>query len=492
VDEIAVGEIVIVRPGERIGVDGEVVKGHSTVDEAPITGESMPISKLQGDPVYAGSFNQRGSLQVRATRRATDSAIARMIHLVEDAQSKKAPSQSFVEQFAHYYTPAVFGLAIALALIPPIVFHALFTEWFYRALVLLVIACPCALVISTPVTLVSALTNAARHGVLIKGGKHLEMLSRVRAIAFDKTGTLTEGHPVVTDIVTLDALTSTEMLRIAAAAELQSEHHLADALLRKAEEEGISLSDVRTEDFSSITGKGIRTKVNGTSYIIGNHQLMEELRVCTPAVEKVLLDLEREGKTVVIVSDERQVLGVIAIADRVRQESGSTVEALHKLGVRHVVLLTGDNTGTAAAVARLLRVDELKAELLPEDKLSVVKQLQSRWGTVAMVGDGVNDAPALAAADIGIAMGGIGSDTALETADVVLMADNIAKVPYGILLGKKTLRIVKQNISLALLTKGVFITLGVFGLSSLWLAILADDGTALLVILNGLRLLRNR
>ena len=492
VDEIAVGEIVIVRPGERIGVDGEVVKGHSTVDEAPITGESMPISKLRDDPVYAGSFNQRGSLQVRATKRATDSAIARMIHLVEDAQSKKAPSQSFVEQFAHYYTPAVFGLAIALALVPPIVFDALFSEWFYRALVLLVIACPCALVISTPVTLVSALTNAAWHGVLIKGGKHLEMLSRVRAIAFDKTGTLTEGHPVVTDIVTLDALTSTEMLRIAAAAELQSEHHLADALLRKAEEEGISLSDVRTEDFSSITGKGIRTKVNGTSYIIGNHQLMEELRVCTPAVEKVLFDLERDGKTVVIVSDERQVLGVIAIADRVRQESGSTVAALHKLGVRHVVLLTGDNTGTAAAVARMLRVDELKAELLPEDKLSVVKQLQSRWGTVAMVGDGVNDAPALAAADIGIAMGGIGSDTALETADVVLMADNIAKVPYGILLGKKTLRIVKQNISLALLTKGVFITLGVFGLSSLWLAILADDGAALLVILNGLRLLRNR
>jgi len=491
VEEIAVGDIVIVRPGERIGVDGEVVTGRSTVDEAPITGESMPASKLKGDPVYAGSFNQCGSLHVRTTKQATDSAIARMIHLVEEAQSKKAPSQSFVEQFARYYTPAIFGLAIVLALVPPILFDGLFTEWLYRALVLLVIACPCALVISTPVTLVSALTNAARHGVLVKGGKHLEVLSHVRAVAFDKTGTLTEGRPVVTDVVSLNTLSSTELIRIAAAAELHSEHHLADALLRKAEEEGISFSDITTEDFTSITGKGIRTKVDGKTYVIGNHQLMEELGVCSPAVENVLFGLERQGKTVVIVSDERQVLGVIAIADRIRPESSSTVGALHKLGVRRVVLLTGDNEGTASSVAGLLRVDELKAGLLPEDKLASVRELKSQWGSVAMVGDGVNDAPALAAADVGIAMGAVGSDTALETADIVLMADNIAKVPFSISLGRKALRIIKQNISLALAIKATFILLAVFGLTSLWLAILADDGATLVVILNGLRLLRS-
>jgi Cd2+/Zn2+-exporting ATPase len=396
-----------------------------------------------------------------------------------------------VEQFARYYTPAIFGLAIVLALVPPILFDGLFTEWLYRALVLLVIACPCALVISTPVTLVSALTNAARHGVLVKGGKHLEVLSHVRAVAFDKTGTLTEGRPVVTDVVSLNTLSSTELIRIAAAAELHSEHHLADALLRKAEEEGISFSDITTEDFTSITGKGIRTKVDGKTYVIGNHQLMEELGVCSPAVENVLFGLERQGKTVVIVSDERQVLGVIAIADRIRPESSSTVGALHKLGVRRVVLLTGDNEGTASSVAGLLRVDELKAGLLPEDKLASVRELKSQWGSVAMVGDGVNDAPALAAADVGIAMGAVGSDTALETADIVLMADNIAKVPFSISLGRKALRIIKQNISLALAIKATFILLAVFGLTSLWLAILADDGATLVVILNGLRLLRS-
>jgi Cd2+/Zn2+-exporting ATPase len=491
VGEIALGEIVVVRPGERIGVDGKVVKGRSTVDEGPITGESMPAAKAEGDPVYAGSFNQRGSLQVQATKRATDSTIARMIQLVEEAQSKKAPSQSFVEQFARYYTPAVFGLAVVLALGPPLLFEGLFTDWLYRALVLLVIACPCALVISTPVTLVSALTSAARQGVLIKGGKYLELLAHVRAVAFDKTGTLTEGQPVVTDVVSLNGLSQRELIRIAAAAELHSEHRLADALLRKAEEDAIEISNITIEDFTSITGKGIRTKVNGKAYVIGNHQLMEERRVCSPAVEKVLFDLEKEGKTAVIISDDRKVLGIVAIADRIRPESGSTVGALHRLGVRRVALLTGDNAGTASSVAGLLGVDELRAELLPEDKLAIVNELRSRWGSVAMVGDGVNDAPALASADVGIAMGAVGSDTALETADVVLMADNIAKVPFSIALGRKALHVIKQNISLALAIKAAFILLAVFGLTSLWLAILADDGATLLVILNSVRLLKN-
>ena len=491
VGEIGVGEIVTVRPGERIGVDGEVVKGHSTVDQGPITGESMPVTKAEGDLVYAGSFNQRGALQVRATKRATDSTIARMIHLVEEAQSNKAPSQSFVERFARYYTPAVFGLAVVLTLGPPLLFQGVFTDWLYRGLVLLVIACPCALVISTPVTLVSALTSAARHGVLIKGGKYLELLSHVRAVAFDKTGTLTEGQPVVTDVVSLNALSPRELIRIAAAAELHSEHRLADALLRKAEEEAIEFADITIEDFTAITGRGIRATVNGKTYIIGNHQLMEERGVCSPEVERVLFDFERDGKTAVIVSDDQKVLGIIAVADRIRAESGSTVEALHRLGVRRVALLTGDNTGTASSVAGRLGVDELKAELLPENKLTIVNELRARWGSVAMVGDGVNDAPALASADVGIAMGAVGSDTALETADVVLMADNIAKVPFSISLGRKALRVIKQNITLALAIKAAFILLAVFGLTSLWLAILADDGATLLVILNSVRLLKN-
>ena len=427
---------------------------------------------------------------MRVAKPANDSTIARIIHLVEEAQSKKAPSQAFVERFARYYSPAVFGLALAIAIVPPLVLTASLDEWFYRALVLLVIACPCALVISTPVTLVSALTNAARHGVLIKGGRHLEVLAGVRSFAFDKTGTLTEAQLTVTDIIPLNTLSPLEILRVTAAAELKSEHHLADALLRKAEEEGVSLSDARTEDFSSITGKGIRTKVDGVTYIVGNHQLMEDLGVCSEVVERVLDSLEGQGKTVIILADEQQVLGVIAVTDRIRTQSGSTVQALHRLGIERVVLLTGDNQRTGAAVAEKLQVDELRAELLPEQKLEVIRELKARYGSVAMVGDGINDAPALAAADIGIAMGGIGSDTALETADIALMADNIGKVSFGVLLGKKTLRIIKQNITLALLTKGVFIVLGMVGLSSLWLAILADDGAALLVILNGLRVLR--
>lgn len=492
VEEIAVGETVIIRPGGRIPLDGEVTAGQSSVDEAPITGESVPSLKRTGDLVYAGSFNQRGALEVRVLKKVNDSTIARIIHLVEEAQSKKAPSQTFIEQFARYYTPAVFGLAVAVAAIPPLLLGLPFVDWLYRSLVLLVIACPCALVISTPVTLVSALANAAHHGILVKGGKHLETLAGVRAVAFDKTGTLTEGQLTVTDIVPLKTIPPSDILRITAAAEIRSEHHLAEALLRKAASESIELGSILTEDFSSITGRGIRTKVDGKMYVVGNHQLVEEMGICSPEVEKVLHYLENQGKTVVILADDTQVLGAIAVADRVRDESQRVVSSLHDLGVRRVVLLTGDNKGTASSVGAQLRVDEVRAELLPEQKLEAIRELRNRFGAVAMVGDGINDAPALAAADVGIAMGGIGSDTALETADVALMTDNISKVPYSISLGKKALRIIKQNIALALLTKGVFLVLGMFGLSSLWLAIFADDGAALIVILNGLRLLKVR
>jgi Cd2+/Zn2+-exporting ATPase len=490
-EQIMVGETVIVRPGERIPVDGTVAKGGSSVDEAAITGEPFPSPKRPDDAVYAGTFNQLGVLFIKVTRQSNDSTIARIIHLVEEAQNKKAPSQTAVERFARYYTPTVFVLAICVALIPPLLFGAVFVEWFYRSLVLLVIACPCALVISTPVTLASAMTNAARNGILIKGGRHLELLSTIGAVAFDKTGTVTQGRATVTDIVPLNSLSPQDILRIAAAAELHSEHHLAEALLRKAKESGIHLTEMVTEDFSSITGKGIRTRVDGTTYIVGNHLLMEELDVCSPLVEQNLAQLEGAGKTVVILADEKMVLGLIAISDQIRTEGPSTVRKLHELGVKRVALLTGDNQGTAKEVAKQLGVDELRAELLPEGKLKAIEEMRRRYGLVAMVGDGINDAPALAAADVGIAMGGVGSDIALETGNVVLLSDNIEKIPHAIVLGKKAIRIIWQNISIALLTKSVFLVLGVFGWTSLWLAILADDGAALIVILNALRVLKD-
>ena len=486
-----VGETVIVRPGERIPVDGTVTKGGSSVDEAAITGEPFPSPKAPDDPVYAGTYNQLGVLFIKVTRQSNDSTIARIIHLVEEAQNKKAPSQTAVERFARYYTPTIFVLAIGVALFPPLLFSAVFVEWLYRSLVLLVIACPCALVISTPVTLASAMTNAARNGILIKGGRHLELLSTIGAVAFDKTGTVTQGRATVTDIVALNSLSAQEILRIAAAAELHSEHHLAEALLRKAKESGIHLTEMVTEDFSSITGKGIRTRVDGTTYIVGNHLLMEELGVCSPLVEQNLAQLEGTGKTVVILADEKMVLGLIAISDEIRTEGPSTVRKLHELGVKRVALLTGDNHGTSREVAKQLGVDELRAELLPEGKLKAIQEMRRLYGSVAMVGDGINDAPALAAADVGIAMGGVGSDIALEAGNVVLLSDNIEKIPHAIVLGKKAMRIIWQNISIALLTKSVFLVLGVFGWTSLWLAILADDGAALIVILNALRVLKD-
>ncbi|MBI4427507.1 MAG: heavy metal translocating P-type ATPase, partial [Ignavibacteriales bacterium] len=491
VESVDVGDVLVLRPGERIPLDGEVLHGFSTVDQSAITGESVPITKKTGDAVFAGSLNQRGTLEIRATKPASDSTIARIVHLVEEAESQRAPSQTFVEKFAGVYTPAVFLLAIGIGLVPPLLFQQPFGEWFYRALVLLVIACPCALVISTPVTIVSALTNAARNGLLIKGGKYLERLAAIDAVAFDKTGTLTKGHVAVVDVISLDTLSAREITRIAAAVELKSEHHLADALLRHASKQNILLDDLAVDEFESIPGKGVRATVDGRQFTLGNHQFAEELGVCSPEVEKTLATLEAQGHTVVILADDQRTLGVIAIADQIRTESRPALDALRKLGVRESVLLTGDNRGTARNIASQLGFDTVEAELLPEDKLSLVRVLKSKYKTVSMIGDGVNDAPALALSDVGIAMGGIGSDTTLETADVVLMSDDLSRVPYGISLARKALRIIKQNIALALAIKAIFLVLGIFGLTSLWLAILADDGATLLVVVNGMRLLRN-
>ncbi|HWP81439.1 MAG TPA: heavy metal translocating P-type ATPase [Bacteroidota bacterium] len=492
VEEVAIGETVIIRPGERIPLDGTVQHGSSTIDESSLTGESIPVPKQPGSHVFAGTFNQRGALEVVTTHRSTDSTLARIVHLIEEAQRKKAPSQSFIESFARYYTPAVFLLAIGIALAPPLLYAQPFGDWFYRALVLLVIACPCALVISTPVTIVSALTNAARRGILVKGGKYLELLARVRSVALDKTGTLTQGKPRVTDIVPLNSLSPRELLRIAAALELKSEHHLAGAFLEKIQEEGVTVDDIPIDQFTSMTGRGVRGIIGSASYLAGNHQLIEEMGLCSPDLETIFSRLEAEGKTVVALARDTEVLGVMGIVDPLRSESQKAIQELHALGVENITMLTGDNRGTAEALAKQVNLHETKAELLPDQKLAVISDLQRRYGVVAMVGDGINDAPALASADIGIAMGGVGSDTALETADVVLMNDDLSKLPYSITLGKRALRIIKQNIVVALLTKAVFLMLGVFGMTSLWLAILADDGATLVVILNSLRLLKHK
>jgi Cd2+/Zn2+-exporting ATPase len=491
IESVPLGATMIIRPGERIPLDGIVSSGFSSVDQSPITGESIPIAKSPGEPVYAGSFNQRGSLDARVTKISADSTLATIIHMIEEAQSKKAPVQTFIEKFAAYYTPAVFLAALALVALPPLAFGASFDVWFYRGLVLLVIACPCALVISTPVTVVSALTSAARLGILIKGGRHLEQLASVRALALDKTGTLTMGQPTITDIIPVNSLSSNEILRIAAAVEMRSEHHLADAFLRRADQEKIDLEGITVEQFDSITGKGIKATVNSKIYWIGNHPLVEEIGVCSPDLEALLSSLEREGKTSVVLTDESDALGVIGIADQLRPESSQAVQALHSQGIRPVVLLTGDNRGAAEAIGRNLGVDETRYELMPADKLRAIRSLQSKHGVVAMVGDGINDGPALAAADVGIAMGGVGSDTALETSDVVLMSDNLMRIPEAMHLGKRALSIIRQNIAIALAVKAFFLGLGVLGMTSLWLAILADDGATLVVILNSLRLLRN-
>ena len=490
VEEIHLNEILIIKPGERIPLDGVVASGTSTVDQSTITGEAIPVSKKYGDTVYAGTFNQRGSVEVRVTKLVNDTTLSRIIQLVEDAQSKKAPAQAFTERFARYYTPAVFALAVVVAILPPVLFQQEFNEWFYRALVLLVIACPCALVISTPVAVISALTNAARNGILIKGGRYLEELAKIKAIAFDKTGTLTEGKQTLTDIVKLNSLSEQHILRIVTALEVKSEHHLADAFLRRAAQEHIAVDSLRIEHFESIPGKGVQATVDGTPYIVGSHQLIEELGVCSPAIEERIRTLEEQGKTTVLLTDKKHVLGVLAVSDNPRAESEQIVQSLRNAGLECVVMLTGDSTTAARTVSEKLSLSEQFAELLPEDKLSAVEQLKVRYGKVAMVGDGVNDAPALAAADVGIAMGGAGSDTSLETADVVLMSDDLSKIPDAIRLGRKTLAIIKQNVAIALATKAVFLGLGVFGLTSLWLALLADDGATLVVILNAFRLLK--
>ncbi len=483
------GERILIRPGERIPLDGIVRDGTSGVNQAPITGESMPVEKTPGTQVFAGSINGEGALEVEVTHRAQDTMLARIIALVEEAQAQKAPSQAFVERFAAIYTPAVIAGAVLIATLPPILLAQPAWPWIYRALVLLVIACPCALVISTPVSVVFGLARAARAGVLIKGGRYLEALGQLKALALDKTGTLTRGTPEVVEVRPLNGTDAQEVLRLAAAVEARSEHPLAAAILRAARAQGVTWPEAT--GFTAVAGRGAYAEVNGHRYHLGSHRYAEELGVCNSEVEKLLQELEARGQTPAILSDRARVLGILGLADQVREVSAESLQGLRRLGVGPLVMLTGDVRGTAEAIARRVGVDEVRSELLPDQKVAAIKDLVRQHRRTGMVGDGINDAPALAAATVGIAMGAAGTDAAIETADVALMSDDLRQLPFAVALGRRALRIIRANIGLSLATKAAFVLLAVLGQATLWMAVAADMGTSLLVIFNGMRLLRN-
>ena len=492
--EVAVGAMILVKSGQKVPLDGTVLAGSSTIDQAPITGESMPVEKKPGDTVFAGTINGEGSLEIQTTKAAGDTTLAHIIKMVEEAQQQKAPAQRFVDVFAKYYTPAVMILALLVGLIPPLLFGAAWMDWIYRALVLLVIACPCALVISTPVSIVSGLTAMARRGVLIKGGAYLEALGGLRVLAVDKTGTITEGKPRVLDVLSFDSAPAAHIVRIAAAIDTHSTHPLAQAVVRHAEELSVSFSPA--ENYQAKTGRGAEATIAGHAYFVGNHRFAHELGVCSEKLETMLAEIEADSKSVVVVGHrphadcKGEVLGVLEVGDAIRPNAAEAVRLLHDAGIRKVVMLSGDNTRTANAIAKQAGIDEAQGDLLPEQKIEQVRKLAANFGSVGMIGDGVNDAPALAAASVGIAMGAAGTDTAIETADVALMRDDLLMVPEAIRLGRRTLSVIRFNIAFAVGIKAVFLVLALLGHTSLWLAVLADTGATILVIFNALRLLR--
>ncbi len=483
---VVVGSVVRVKPGERIGLDGEIVSGRSSVNQAPITGESLPVDKAEGDTVFAGTINESGSLTYRVTAAASNTTLARIIHAVEEAQGAKAPTQRFVDQFSRVYTPAVFAIALLLAILPPLVLGASWHDWIYKALVLLVIACPCALVISTPVTIVSGLAAAARHGILIKGGVYLEEGRKLAWLALDKTGTLTHGKPEQTDFESRGALDAVHCRSLAASLADRSDHPVSQAIARAANVGAGAHATVA--DFEALPGRGVRGVIEGKAYTLGNHRLLHELDLCSPELEARLDALERQGKTVVMLSDSLQVLALFAVADTVKDSSRAAIAELHQLGVK-TVMLTCDNPHAAATIAQQVGIDQARGNQLPEDKLQAVAAFEQE-GTVGMVGDGINDAPALARAHIGFAMGAMGTDTAIETADVALMDDDLRKIPTFVRLSRATRAVLVQNIVLALGIKSLFLVLTLLGLGTMWMAVFADVGASLLVVGNGLRLLR--
>jgi Zn2+/Cd2+-exporting ATPase len=481
--EITLGETIRVKPGERIPLDGTVVSGTSTVNQAPITGESMPVTKEVGSQVFAGTINERGLLEITVTAPKGMGTLDRIAQSIQEAQGSKAPAQRFVDRFASIYTPLVFVAAILVAVVGPLVTDGSWRDWFYKALVLLVLACPCALVISTPVTVVSGLGGAARRGILIKGGVHLEQARRIKTVAVDKTGTLTHGKPALTDFVPVNGATRDDVLRIAASLDAGSEHPVAHAIVS-----AWSGPIDPVEDFAAITGRGVSGRIGQTNYLLGNHRLAEETNVCSPQLENILQGLEQQAKTAIVLMTKTEAIGVLAVADTIRAETPQAIKDLHALGIS-VVMLTGDNQRTATAVAKQLGIDDARGDLLPEDKLKVVTELQPR-GPIAMIGDGVNDAPALAKADLGLAMGAAGTDTAIETADIALMDDDPRKLAETVRISQHTSHVLWQNITVALGVKLVFFVLTMMGTASLWVAVLADMGASLVVITNGLRLLR--
>ncbi len=486
---VALGSLVRIKPGERIGLDGQIVQGRSSINQAPITGESLPVDKAEGDAVFAGTINASGSFDYRVTALATNSSLARIIHAVEEAQGAKAPTQRLVDQFARIYTPLVFGLALLVAVLPPLLMAgADWYAWVYKALVLLVIACPCALVVSTPVTIVSGLAAAARRGILIKGGAYLEEGRKLVWLALDKTGTITHGKPEQTDFVLLaDGVSAKDSQRWARSLAARSDHPVSQAIAKAGAKMGAHTEPV--QDVEALLGRGVRGRMAGRNYFLGNQRMVEELGRGTPELEARLNLLERQGKTVVLLVDEVQVLALFAVADTVKESSRAAIAELHALGIQ-TMMLSGDNAHTAQAIAKQVGIDEVRGNQLPEDKWQAVQALAAQ-GAVGMVGDGINDAPALARANIGFAMGAMGSDTAIETADVALMDDDLRKIPSFVRLSRATHAILLQNISLALGIKAVFLLLTLTGAGSLWMAVFADVGASLLVIANGLRLLRH-
>lgn len=488
-DQVALGATFVVRPAERIPLDGNITRGTSDVNQAPITGESVPITKRAGCEVFAGTINGNGTLEVECTKPANDTTLARIIRMVGEAQSRRAPSEKWVEKFARIYTPVVMGLAATLLLVPPLLLGGQWSEWLYRSLVLLVIACPCALVISTPISVVAALAAAARNGVLIKGGVYIEAPASLRAVAFDKTGTLTEGEPSVVDVVPMSGHDETELLQRVAALESHSNHPLARAIVAAASERNIGIPDA--QQFEIIQGKGATGLINGKPYWLGSHRYLLEREQETPDVHDRLAAMQQEGRTVVVVGNESHVCGYITLADVLRPSAAVTLSQLRDTGIEHLAMLTGDNEGTAQAIATEAGIDEVLAELLPEDKVGAVESLVQKYNNVAMVGDGINDAPALGRATLGIAMGAAGSDAAIETADIALMSDDLSRLPWLIHHSRRTLSIIRQNITFALSVKALFVLLTFAGYASLWAAIAADMGASLLVIFNGLRLLRS-
>ncbi|MCD7035247.1 cadmium-translocating P-type ATPase [Metabacillus sp. GX 13764] len=490
VEDIEIGDTLLVKPGQKIAMDGNVEKGFSAVNQAAITGESIPAEKGEGSEVFAGTLNGEGLLEIKVTKRAEDTTLAKIIHLVEEAQAEKAPSQAFIEKFARYYTPAIMVIAFFTAILPPLFGAGSFHDWLYQGLSVLVVGCPCALVISTPISIVTAIGNAARNGILIKGGIYLEELGALEAIAFDKTGTLTKGTPAVTELIFLDkALPEALLLGYMAALEARSDHPLAQAIV-KAAGKGSQPADL--QDFSSITGRGVKGVIDGRLYYIGSPALFSD--TLSQKLEGSTLNeisrLQREGSTVMVFGTEEKVLAIIGAADEIRENSRSVVEQLHMLGIKKTVMLTGDNVETAKSIGAAAGVSDVKAELLPEDKLAEVKKLKNIFSKTAMAGDGVNDAPALAAASVGIAMGGAGTDTALETADVALMGDDLSKLPYAIVLSRKTLAIIKQNVAFSIGIKAAALLLVIPSWLTLWIAIFADMGATLIVTLNSLRLVK--